>query len=123
MKEFIENFSFGISILSMLVIAYGSIIALLSFLRNELGRIKGKFSFGKLNTIKINFGYYLLLGLDFLIASDVIRTIVENTLSDLTILGVSVLIRTILSFFLGREISEDANLRKDIFNDIKQTDK
>lgn len=120
MKEFIENFSFGISILSMLVIAYGSIIALLSFLRNELGRINGKFSFGKLNTIKINFGYYLLLGLDFLIASDVIRTIVENTLTDLTILGVSVLIRTILSFFLGREISEDANFRKDIFNDKNQ---
>ncbi len=64
--------------------------------------------------MKINFGYYLLLGLDFLIASDVIRTIVENTLNDLTILGVSVLIRTILSFFLGREITDDATIRRDI---------
>ncbi len=117
MTEFIENFAFGISILSLIVISYGSILAILNFLRNELRRINGRFSFKTLNSIKINFGYYLLLGLDFLIASDVIRTIVENTLNDLTILGVSVLIRTILSFFLGREINEDATIRKEIDDD------
>ncbi len=114
MTGFIEDFAFCISILSMIVIAYGSIIAILSFVRNEFCRINGKFSFKKLNAIKISFSYYLLLGLDFLIASDVIRTIVENTLNDLTILGVSVLIRTILSFFLGREMNEDTTMRKEI---------
>ena len=113
MKEFIENFAFLISMISMLVIAYGSILAVFSFIRNVLSRAKGKFSFVKLNSVKIDFGYYLLLGLDFLIASDVIRTIVENTLNDLTILGVSVVIRTVLSYFLGREITEDTNLRKE----------
>ena len=114
MTEFIENFAFGISILSFVVISYGSILAILRFIQNELARINGKFSLKKLNTIKINFSYYLLLGLDFLIAADVIRTIVENTIQDLTILGVSVLIRTILSFFLGREMKEDTTLRKDL---------
>ncbi|HMS64315.1 MAG TPA: DUF1622 domain-containing protein [Ignavibacteria bacterium] len=76
----------------MTVMAYGSVLALFSFIRNESGRMNGKFSFKNLNSIKINFCYYLLLGLDFLIASDVIRKIVENTPEDLTILGVSVLI-------------------------------
>jgi uncharacterized membrane protein len=113
MTEFIENFAYGISILSMVVIAYGSILAILRFIQNEVSRINGKFSFKRLNTIKINFSYYLLLGLDFLIAADVIRTIVENTLQDLAILGASVLIRTILSYFLGREMKEDTSLRKD----------
>lgn len=113
MKEFVENFAFFISMISMVVIAYGSILAILSFIRNELSRVRGRFSFVKLNSVKMNFGYYLLLGLDFLIASDVIRTIVENTLEDLTILGVSVVIRTVLSYFLGREITEDTNLRKE----------
>lgn len=100
--------------MSMLVIAYGSILAILKFILNEVSRINGKFSFKRLNTAKINFSYYLLLGLDFLIAADVIRTIVENTMQDLMILGLSVLIRTILSFFLGREMKEDTTLRKDI---------
>lgn len=114
MTEFIENISYIISIFSMLVIAYGSILAILGFVRNELSRARGKFSFKRLNYLKINFSYYLLLGLDFLIAADVIRTIVENTLQDLAILGASVLIRTILAFFLGREMKEDTTLRKDI---------
>ncbi len=113
MTQFIEDFAFCISVLSMVVISYGSILAMLKFVQNELSRVRGRFSFKKLNTIKINFSYYLLLGLDFLIAADVIRTIVENTLQDLTILGVSVLIRTILSFFLGKEMKEDTTLRKD----------
>lgn len=113
MVKFIEDFAFCISILSMVVISYGSILAMLRFIQNEFSRINGKFSFRKLNSIKINFSYYLLLGLDFLIAADVIRTIVENTLQDLTILGISVLIRTILSFFLGREMKEDTTMRKE----------
>ncbi len=114
MTDFIENFAFYISILSLIVISYGSFISILSFIRNEINRVNGKFSFKKLNAIKISFSSYLLLGLDFLIAADVIRTIVENTLDDLTILGISVLIRTILSYFLGREMNEDGALRKEI---------
>ncbi len=114
MVEFTERIAFVISIMSMVVISYGSILAILKFIQNEISRARGKFSFKRLNTIKINFSYYLLLGLDFLIASDVVRTIVENTLEDLTILGVSVLIRTILSYFLGREMKEDSSFRKDI---------
>lgn len=117
MTEFIEDFAFGISILSLIVISYGSVLAILRFIQNEVGRINGKFSLKTLNSIKINFSYYLLLGLDFLIASDVIRTIVENTIQDLTILGVSVLIRTILSYFLGKEMKEDTSLRKEIDDD------
>ena len=117
MTEFIENFSYGISILSMVVIAYGSVLAILKFIQNEVSRVNHKFSFRKLNSIKINFSYYLLLGLDFLIAADVIRTIVENTLQDLAILGASVLIRTILAYFRGKEMKEDTTLRKDFDNE------
>ncbi|MBK8550283.1 MAG: DUF1622 domain-containing protein [Ignavibacteria bacterium] len=113
MTEIIENVASYISALSFIVIAYGSLLAILRFIQNELSRVRGRFSFKKLNSIKINFSYYLLLGLDFLIAADVIRTIVENTLQDLAILGASVLIRTILAFFLGREMKEDNTLRKD----------
>jgi uncharacterized membrane protein len=122
-KEFIEDFAFFISMLSLIVIAYGSVVAMISFIRNEVGRVQGRFSFRSLNSIKINFGYYLLLGLDFLIASDVIRTIVENTLEDLTILGISVVIRTVLSYFLGKEISDDAGIRTEIDQTMKSESK
>ena len=114
MTAFVEEVAFYISVLSMLVISYGSLLAILNFIRNEIRRANGKFSFMTLNMIKINFSYYLLLGLDFLIASDVIRTIVENTMQELTILGVSVVIRTVLSYFLGKEMTDDTAMRKEI---------
>ncbi|MFZ1321128.1 MAG: DUF1622 domain-containing protein [Ignavibacteria bacterium] len=110
MDEFIIKASTAISYMSLIVIAYGSILGIFSFVRNELGRIKGTYSLKRLNTVKIDFGYYLLLGLDFLIAADVVRTTLENTMQDLMILGLSVVIRTLLSYFLGREITEDERI-------------
>ncbi|HQY21941.1 MAG TPA: DUF1622 domain-containing protein [Ignavibacteria bacterium] len=114
MDVFIINTSLTISYMSLIVIAYGSILGAISFVRNELGRIKGTYSLKRLNTVKIDFGYYLLLGLDFLIAADVVRTILENTMQDLMILGLSVVIRTLLSYFLGREITDDEKFREKI---------
>lgn len=119
MDELIIKTSLTISYMSLLVIAYGSILGIISFFRNELGRFNGRYSLKRLNTVKIDFGYYLLLGLDFLIAADVVRTILENTMQDLMILGLSVVIRTLLSYFLGREISDDEEFRSKIEEEQK----
>jgi uncharacterized membrane protein len=52
------------------------------------------------------FGGTLLLGLEVLVAADLIRTIaVATTLSNVLILGLIVLIRTFLSFSLETEIN------------------
>ncbi|MDX1655868.1 MAG: DUF1622 domain-containing protein, partial [Candidatus Competibacteraceae bacterium] len=48
----------------------------------------------------------ILLGLEFLVAADIIGTVaVEPTLDNLTVLGLIVLIRTFLSFSLEVEIN------------------
>lgn len=49
-------------------------------------------------------GTYLLLGLDFLLASDIIQTILHPGFEELYILGIIVTIRFILSFLLNREM-------------------
>jgi uncharacterized membrane protein len=49
-------------------------------------------------------GYYLLLGLEFLVAADVIETILTPSLERVLILGGVVLIRTIISFSLNWEL-------------------
>jgi len=52
-----------------------------------------------------NIGRSILLGLEFLIAGDVIRTvIVSHTLSDVAALALMVVIRSFLSFTLTLEI-------------------
>lgn len=51
------------------------------------------------------FGAALLLGLEILVAADLIRTVaVAPTLENVLVLGIIVLIRTFLSFSLGIEI-------------------
>ena len=50
---------------------------------------------------------YLLLGLEVMIAGDIIGTIIHPTLKEMAVLGSIVAVRTVISFFLNREIGKD----------------
>ncbi len=56
------------------------------------------------NAIRYRLGVYLLLGLEFLVAADIIETIFKPTLEQLAILGGIVIIRTFLNYFLNQEL-------------------
>lgn len=56
-------------------------------------------------SLRSNLGYTILLGLEFLVAGDIINTVaIEPTMSSLLVLAGIVLIRTFLSFSLEVEI-------------------
>ena len=56
--------------------------------------------------LRKDLGRSILLGLEFLVAGDIISTItIEPTLESVTVLGLIVLIRTFLSFSLELEIN------------------
>jgi uncharacterized membrane protein len=60
---------------------------------------------GAYQSYKHQMGKTLLLGLEFLVAGDVVRTVaLEPTLNNVAVLGVLVLIRTFLSWSLAVEI-------------------
>jgi len=60
---------------------------------------------GAYETYKHQMGKSLLLGLEFLVAGDVVRTVaLEPTLNNVGVLGLLVLIRTFLSWSLAVEI-------------------
>jgi uncharacterized membrane protein len=48
----------------------------------------------------------MALGLDFFLAGDIIQTIVIPTWESLAILGGIVVIRTVIAFFLSRDLKE-----------------
>src|SRR3954449_7068090 len=59
------------------------------------------------------FGGVILLGLEILVAADLVRTVaVQPTLASVTVLGIIVLIRTVLSFSLETEIEGVAPWRR-----------
>lgn len=51
-------------------------------------------------------GSYLILGLEFFIAADIIRTITRPDWNDIGMLAAIIAIRTVLSYFLGMELKE-----------------
>ena len=82
------------------VIIIGFVLALVSAAR-ALARGQGKLY----TTVRQQFGRSILLGLEILIAADLIRTVaVAPTAQNVLILGGIVLIRTILSFSLEVEV-------------------
>jgi uncharacterized membrane protein len=63
--------------------------------------------------LRQSFGGVILLGLEILVAADLVRTVaVEPTLENVAILGLIVLIRTVLSFSLEIEIEGVAPWRR-----------
>jgi uncharacterized membrane protein len=62
--------------------------------------------------IWMHFATWLLLGLEFELAADVIRTAIAPTWSDIGQLAAIAAIRTFLSFFLDRDIEDVASSRK-----------
>ena len=106
LTHFLDLLAIGISIISLLIVTYGALIGFVSFLSIEFKRFTGRYSPLNIRRLRATFGTYLLLGLEFLIASDILKTVLEPSLEELGILGGIVVLRTILSIFLNKEIKE-----------------
>ena len=110
---FLNTLATIISVTSLLIVTYGALIGVISFIRNELKRLTGNYSITNIRKLRAVIGTYLLLGLEFLIASDILKTVLEPTLNELAILGGIVVLRTVLSVFLNKEIKELETENKD----------
>ena len=68
--QFLNLLATIISVISLLIVTYGALIAFIAFTINELKRFTGKYTSINIRRLRATFGTYLLLGLEFLIASD-----------------------------------------------------
>ena len=100
-KSLVTVVTYGIEGFGVLVIVIGSLIATYRFLR----RSRDESPETKYQDYRRIVGRSIILGLEFLIAGDVIRTvIVTHTMSSVTVLALVVVIRAFLSFTLAIEI-------------------
>ena len=101
--------SFGIGLIAFVIILWGVIRGIIELIKaKSLKHSTEKQRFDILGSVRYNLGYHLLIALEFLIAADIIRTIIKPTLEELGILGAIVAIRVVLSYFLHREIGHNA---------------
>ena len=92
----------GFEIAGVALLTLGAVLALIRYGRDLIRRLDSRVAY---RNLRKNLGSAILLGLEFLVAADIIRTIaVQPTLENVIILGAIVLIRTFLSLSLDVEI-------------------
>jgi len=102
--EAMHAISLVVGIAACAILVYGLLRGLASFARSELGDLRGDDVADARRSLRHSLGYYLLLALQFLIAADIIETMVEPDLQKLAILGGIIAIRTAIAFSLTWEL-------------------
>jgi uncharacterized membrane protein len=102
LAETMEQVARGVEVIGIVTLVVGMVIAIARAGVVLVGSQDAEQAYRVVRTV---FGRSILLGLEFLVAADIIRTVaVEPSLENVAVLGVIVLIRTFLSFSLEVEI-------------------
>lgn len=93
----------SVSFIGILIILSGILLATSQYLYSIFaGELMNENS--NINTIRLNLGRILILGLEFIVAADLIGTTTTPDYYAVGLLAIIVIIRTLLSFSLNREL-------------------
>ncbi|MGI6545137.1 MAG: DUF1622 domain-containing protein [Fastidiosipilaceae bacterium] len=95
-----------INVFSILVLCVGVALCARDLIVIPFSKISKSERMTRFRQAQIQLAGFVLLGLEILIVADIIETIVRPALDDLLRLAAIVAIRTVLSYFLNREIKE-----------------
>jgi uncharacterized membrane protein len=106
----LEWVSAGIDLFAIGVMLIGALRFGVGFLAAEVQRSSDA-RVRRINLERVELGRYILAGLELFIVSDIIHTALSLALTDLLFLGLLVVIRAVISYFLDREMAE---IRKEL---------
>lgn len=98
----------GVEAIGAAVIVAGVLIAATLYVLSEL-RIRPV----AYEHIRLTLGRFIALGIEFQLAADILTTAIAPTFDDLGKLGAIAAIRTILNYFLAKEIEKAEQMEKD----------
>ena len=90
----------GIECIAILIVAVGSVEAFFGI----VATLMSPQSHGRKKDVWRRFGTWLLLGLEFELAADIVRSVIAPTWLDIGQLGAIALIRTFLNYFLEKDL-------------------
>ena len=110
----VEVTHLAISTVGALIVIWGTIMAMVSFFLVSLSE-KRRMNFAlEIDVIRGRLGAHLLLSLEIFIGADIINSVITPTWETVGILAAIVGIRTILSYFLGKEIEQTKEAQKKV---------
>jgi uncharacterized membrane protein len=100
---FAASIALAIEAVAVLVIAFGAAEATVRLVSRLLRRSNVT---GQRKDVWLKFAVWLILGLEFELAADVIRTVIAPTWVELAQLGAIAVIRTFLNYFLEQDLEK-----------------
>jgi len=104
----IDSFAIFVGLVGVCIILTGVVHGLFNFISLEL-RVSRSISH---DTIRYQLWVYLLLGLEFLVAADILETVFTPSIEQLWVLWGIVIIRTVLNYFLNKELDHIKSIIK-----------
>ena len=118
MKEWLifvtEQTVIVIDALALIVIVIGTIEAFISAARAMFSSPTGH----ERRDVWLRYGRWLIAGLTFQLAADVIETSITTSWQAVARLGAIALIRTFLNYFLERDLAETRARQKEVVSDV-----
>ena len=102
----LETIAFAVDLVGIAILVYAAVKFIIHFLGFEIKQRQGLECVKGIRDMRLRLGSYILLALEFIIISDVIQTAISRSVDDFLSLGLLVIIRVALSFFLGQELNE-----------------
>jgi len=102
-KGIAGRIALGVEAIAALIIAYGALEAVTALLHPRHDD-----SLGKRKRVWHRFGLWLILGLEFMLAADIVRTTISPSWQQIGQLAAIAVIRTFLNFFLERDVEKYA---------------
>jgi uncharacterized membrane protein len=103
--EVIEWIALVIDVTASAIMVWAFLASFIGFLMASFGGTPSE-RIRRLQVVRCGLGTKLVFALELLIISDLLHTVVSRTIDDLMFLAALVLIRTIVAYFLNREIQE-----------------
>ncbi len=101
--EIFEFFALILAVIGALIIIWSALASAFHYIHDLLRVKDGKSS---IDHIRLEFGRSIVLSLEFFIAADLIQTVIVPDYYEIGLLGALVVIRTVLSVFLNKELRQ-----------------
>jgi uncharacterized membrane protein len=110
-KIFAESVALGLEATSILVVAVGGLeaayLSLWPLLRGRITHVQRREAW-------LSMARWLLLGLEFMLAADIVRTVISPDWQDIGQLAAIAVIRTFLNYFLERDLEAASELKESV---------
>jgi len=102
LEEVVNSTALFFELVGGLLITFGGLSAIIKTFRKEVLK-SGELGY---YAVRRDFAHRIVFGLDFLIAGDILKTLVAPGRDEIILLGAIVSIRTVLGYFLTKEAME-----------------